>query len=103
MVPLVSALNETPSSIDPVCPLSTVAGTAVLGQIVCWARVLAALANIKIAPNNAGMTCLDLEICLDAAGTRQRKSSLARNLNENKPLILKDISPRFWSSFSTQT
>src|SRR5258708_18183994 len=40
MVPLVSDLNETPSSTAPVAPLSTEAGTAVLGQIVCWADML---------------------------------------------------------------
>src|SRR5882762_9793910 len=41
MVPLVSDLNVTPSSTGPVAPLSTEAGTAVLGQIVCCADTLA--------------------------------------------------------------
>jgi len=58
MVPLVSALNETPSSADPLNPLSNVAGTIVLGQMVCWAAALAAQAKTTAKPNSTAPTYL---------------------------------------------
>jgi len=59
MLPLLSALNETPSSTGPLGPLSTVAGTFVLGQIVCWAAALAEQANTRPRPKDiTAPTCL---------------------------------------------
>jgi len=52
MLPLLSALNETPVSIGPLYPLSTVAGTIVAGQMVCWAAALAAQAKTTAKPNS---------------------------------------------------
>jgi hypothetical protein len=48
----VSALNETPSSIGPLGPLSTFAGTVVLDQMVCWAAALAEQAKTTARPNS---------------------------------------------------
>ena len=59
MVPLVSALSETPSSTGPLDPLSTVAGTLVLDQMVCWAAALAEQANTRLRPKDiSAPTCL---------------------------------------------
>src|SRR5258708_24858471 len=57
MVPPVSALNETPSSTGPTGPLSIVAGTIELGQMVCCARVLAEQAKAKARPNSTAPAC----------------------------------------------
>jgi hypothetical protein len=58
-VPLVSAVNETPSSTGPLDPLSTVAGTLVFDQMVCWAAKLAAQANTRPRPKDiSAPTCL---------------------------------------------
>jgi len=51
-VPLVSAVNETPISSGPLNPLSTVAGTIVLGQMVCWAAAVAAQAKTTAKQNS---------------------------------------------------
>jgi hypothetical protein len=58
MVPLVSALNKTPNSTGPEDPLSTVAGTIVLGQMVCWAFALVEQANTIANPNSTAPRCL---------------------------------------------
>jgi hypothetical protein len=58
IVPLVSALNKTPSSTGPEDPLSTVAGTIVLGQMVCWAVALVEQAKTIARPNSTAPTCL---------------------------------------------
>ena len=53
IVPFVSALNATPSSTGPLGPLSTVAGTVVLGQIVCWAAAVRGKSKRMATINNA--------------------------------------------------
>jgi hypothetical protein len=58
MVPLVSALNETPSSSGESGPLSTVAGTIVLGQMVCWAAAFAQQANTAARPKSPALAFL---------------------------------------------
>jgi hypothetical protein len=58
MVPLVSALNETPSSSGESGPLSTVAGILVLGQMVCWPAAFAEQANIAARPKSPALEFL---------------------------------------------
>jgi len=58
MMPFVSALNKTPNSTGPEDPLSTVAGTIVLGQMVCWAFALAEQANTIASPKSTAGRCL---------------------------------------------
>jgi hypothetical protein len=52
MVPLTSALKETPSSTAPPDPLLTVAGTVLPGQMVCWAAAFAPQTKTTIRPNS---------------------------------------------------
>src|ERR1700730_499352 len=56
-VPLLSVLNETPSSTGESGPLSTVAGTIVLGQMVCWAVAFEEQANPTARPKSAVTAC----------------------------------------------
>src|SRR5438045_8606747 len=53
MVPLTSDLKETPSSTGPSGPPSRVAGTAVAGQIVCWALATAKQARTRASASRA--------------------------------------------------
>ncbi len=75
MEPLVSALNKTPSSTGPLDPLSTVAGTIVLGQIVRWAVALAEHAKTTARPNSAAPVYLQ-NFVLDAAASRLLSSEV---------------------------
>src|SRR5258708_34886040 len=52
IVPLMSALKETPSSTGPLEPLLTVAGAIVLGHMVCCAAALAEQVKTTARPKS---------------------------------------------------
>jgi hypothetical protein len=75
MLPLVSALNETPNSSGPLGPLSTFAGTIVLGQMVCWAAALAEQAKTianpsRTAPAYLKNSVMDVLVAASRLATR---------------------------------
>ena len=97
MLPLVSDLKETPSSRGESGPASTVAGTVLLGQIVCWAEEPGTQPNrITTAPNIVA-THRPKRVAREGMagnhwGLKLRNQGMA-NLSDNISLFFNDIAP----------